>query len=71
MSDAFCASAAAFNSRSAKVMYDTVMFQKGKMFSISDGDFQVCASDFNGIGQLISVVSKQERTFNLIHALAC
>jgi hypothetical protein len=41
VSDAFCASVGSFNSRSSKVMYETVMFQKGKMFSIDAGDFQV------------------------------
>jgi hypothetical protein len=43
VSDAFCASAGSFSARAAKVMYETVMFQKGKMFSIADGDFQVIA----------------------------
>jgi hypothetical protein len=41
VSDAFCASVGSFSSRSSKVMYETVMFQKGKMFSIDAGDFQV------------------------------
>ncbi len=41
VSDAFCASVGSFSSRSSKVMYETIMFQKGKMFSIDAGDFQV------------------------------
>ena len=41
VTDAFCASGGSFSLRNSKVMYETVMFQKGKMFSISDGDFQV------------------------------
>ena len=41
VSDAFCASAKSFNSRNSKILYDETLFEKGKMFSLTDGDFEV------------------------------
>ena len=41
VSDAFCASAKSFNSRGAKILFDETLFEKGKMFSLADGDFEV------------------------------
>lgn len=42
VSDAFCASAKSFNRRGAKILFDETLFEKGKMFSLADGDFEVC-----------------------------
>ena len=42
VSDAFCASARSFNTRNAKILFDETLFEKGKMFSLADGDFEVC-----------------------------
>ena len=41
VSDAFCASAKSFNTRNSKILYDETLFEKGKMFSLTDGDFEV------------------------------
>ena len=41
VSDAFCASARSFNTRNAKILFDETLFEKGKMFSLADGDFKV------------------------------
>jgi hypothetical protein len=41
VSDAFCATTRSFTSRNSKIVFEEVMFEKGKMFSLSDGDFQV------------------------------
>ena len=41
VSDAFCASAKSFNRRGAKILFDETLFEKGKMFSLADGDFEV------------------------------
>ena len=41
VSDAFCAFAASFSTRDSKILFDEILFEKGKMFSLADGDFQV------------------------------
>ena len=41
VSDAFCASAKSFDTRGAKILFDETLFEKGKMFSLADGDFEV------------------------------
>ena len=41
VSDAFCASAKSFDRRGAKILFDETLFEKGKMFSLADGDFEV------------------------------
>ena len=41
VSDAFCATTRSFSTRNSKIEFEEVMFEKGKMFSLSDGDFQV------------------------------
>lgn len=41
VSDAFCASAKSFSRRSSKILFDETLFEKGKMFSLADGDFEV------------------------------
>ena len=42
VSDAFCASAKSFDRRGVKILFDETLFEKGKMFSLADGDFEVC-----------------------------
>lgn len=46
VSDAFCASARSFNTRNAKILFDETLFEKGKMFSLADGDFEIPKSGF-------------------------
>ena len=41
VSDAFCATTRSFTARNSKIGFEEVLFEKGKMFSLSDGDFQV------------------------------
>ena len=41
VSDAFCATTRSYSTRNSKIEFEEVMFEKGKMFSLSDGDFQV------------------------------
>ena len=41
VSDAFCASAKSFDRRGAKILFGESLFEKGKMFSLADGDFEV------------------------------
>ena len=41
VSDAFCAFAESFSTRDSKILFDEILFEKGKMFSLADGDFQV------------------------------
>ena len=41
VSDAFCAFKQSFNTRNAKILFDETLFEKGKMFSLADGDFKV------------------------------
>lgn len=46
VSDAFCASAKSFSRRSSKILFDETLFEKGKMFSLADGDFEIPKSGF-------------------------
>ena len=41
VSDAFCASAKSYDRRNSKILFDETLFEKGKMFSLADGDFKV------------------------------